>query len=277
MQRFEGKVVLVTGAGSGMGRASAQRIAAEGARVVVNDITQERAAATVAELDGEHHEHHAIGVDVSDRAAVDAMFAETMDRYGRIDGVANIAGIPFGADGEAERFSATIDAIMADLAAGRPPTARWDFFVNITDESFERMLRVHLFGTFYSTRAAARIMMEQPGGGAIVNCASGAAVMGFPASGHYAAAKAGILGLTRAAAFELGAWGVRVNAIAPGAVDTPMLADAPPAFVAAGVSQYPIARMADPSEIAGVVAFLLSDDASYLTGQTLEPNGGMHM
>jgi 3-oxoacyl-[acyl-carrier protein] reductase len=101
--------------------------------------------------------------------------------------------------------------------------------------------------------------------------------MAFPASGHYSAAKAGILGMTRAAAIELGPWGIRVNAIAPGAVDTPMLAEAPPAFVTAGVAQTPLGRMADPSEVAGVVAFLLSDDASYMTGQTLEPNGGMHM
>lgn len=273
-RRFEERVVLVTGAGSGMGRASAHRLVGEGATVVVNDITQERAEATVAELDGKGH---AIGADVSDRAAVDAMYAETIDRFGRLDAVANVAGIPFGGEGEPERFAATIDALMTEMAAGGPLTTRWDFFVNITDESFERMLRVHLFGTFYSTRAAAKIMMHQERGGAIVNFASGAAVMGFPASAHYAAAKAGILGLTRAAAFELGAWGVRVNAIAPGAVDTPMLADAPPAFVATGTAQYPIARMAQPSEVAGVVAFILSDDASYMTGQTLEPNGGMHM
>jgi 3-oxoacyl-[acyl-carrier protein] reductase len=101
--------------------------------------------------------------------------------------------------------------------------------------------------------------------------------MGFPGSGHYAAAKAGVLGLTRAAAVELGAWGVRVNAIAPGAVDTPMLALLPPAFVAMGMQQAPLGRVADPAELAGVVAFLLSDDASYMTGQTVEPNGGMHM
>ena len=273
MRRFEDKVALVTGAGSGMGRACAHRLVAEGATVVVNDITLERAEVTVAELDGKGHP---IGADVADAAAVESMYSEAMERYGRLDAVANLAGINFSGPGELERFTATVDAMTADMMAGRPATTRWDFFVNITDESFERMLRVHLFGTFFSTRAAARIMMLQ-GSGAIVNCASGAAVMAFPASGHYSAAKAGILGMTRAAAIELGAWGIRVNAIAPGAVDTPMLADAPPAFVTAGVAQTPLGRMADPSEVASVAAFLLSGDASYMTGQTLEPNGGMHM
>jgi 3-oxoacyl-[acyl-carrier protein] reductase len=138
------------------------------------------------------------------------------------------------------------------------------------------MLAVHLFGTVYSTRAAACRMMQQ-GSGSIVNFGSGAAVMGFPGSAHYAAAKAGILGMTRAAAVELGGWGVRVNAICPGAVDTPMLANLPPAFTAMGVGQSPLGRMAAPEEIASVVLFLASDDSSYCTGQTLEPNGGMHM
>ena len=86
-----------------------------------------------------------------------------MERYGRLDGVANVAGIPYGGEGEAERFAATIDATMAEMATGNPPTTRWDFFVNITDESFERMLRVHLFGTFYSTRATARASWSSRG------------------------------------------------------------------------------------------------------------------
>ena len=108
--------MLVTGAGSGMGRASAHRLVGEGATVVVNDITQERAEATVAELDGKGH---AIGgADVSDRATVDAMYAETLERFGRLDAVANVAGIPFGGQGEPERFAATIDSIMAEMAPG---------------------------------------------------------------------------------------------------------------------------------------------------------------
>jgi 3-oxoacyl-[acyl-carrier protein] reductase len=162
------------------------------------------------------------------------------------------------------------------MAEGKPPTTRWDHFLNISDASFDRVLQVHLYGTFYSTRAAARIMAEQ-GTGAIVNFASGAALKGYPGAGHYSAAKAGILGLTRAAAFELGPWGIRVNAIAPGAVDTPMLENLHPAFVAVGVAQMPLGRMAQPEEVAGVVAFVLSDDASYMTGQTVGVNGGDHM
>ncbi len=276
MGKMDGKVALVTGAGSGMGRATALLLADEGAAVVINDVTQERAEATCKELTANGGRGIAIGADVSDRPAVDAMYAKGQAEFGRIDAAIHVAGIPWGEEGEKERFNRAVDDMIASVQAGGPPVAKWDFFVNITDESFAHMLAVHLFGTFYCTRAAARMMMEQ-GSGAIVNFGSGAAVMGFPGSGHYAAAKAGILGMTRAAAVELGAWGVRVNAICPGAVDTPMLENLPPAFTAMGVSQTPLGRMAAPEELAAVALFLVSDDSSYMTGQTLEPNGGMHM
>ncbi len=274
--KLQGKVAVVTGAGSGIGRATALVLAAEGAAVVANDVTQERAQATIDELPVDAPRGLAVGADVSDSGAVDAMYAQVDDRYGRVDVAVNVAGIPWGDPDEGARFNRSVDDMVAEMAAGRPPAAKWDFFVNISDESFAHMLAVHLFGTFYCTRAAARRMMQQ-GSGSIVNFGSGAAVMGFPGSAHYSAAKAGILGLTRAAATELGGWGVRVNAICPGAVDTPMLANLPPAFTAMGVARSPLGRMAAPEEIASVALFLACDDSSYCTGQTLEPNGGMHM
>ncbi len=269
------KVALVTGAGSGIGRATAMRFAAEGATVFVNDVTVERAQGTVDEI-GRDAAAYAFGADVSDSAAVDAMVAAVEARCGRLDVLVNVAGIPWGGPGESERFNSTLEQMMEEMASGQPPTTRWDMLTHITDESFTRMLAVHLCGSFFTIRAAAPIMMRQESG-SIVSFASGAAVTPMPGSPHYSAAKAGVLGMTRSLAAELGPYGIRVNAVAPGAVETPMTAILPPAFTASAVLQYPLGRVAQPDEIASVVLFLACDESSYMTGQTLEPNGGMHM
>jgi NAD(P)-dependent dehydrogenase (short-subunit alcohol dehydrogenase family) len=272
---LEGRVALVTGAGSGIGRATALRFSAEGATVFVNDVTDEAARRTVDEIEGPEPAY-AVAADVSDSAAVDAMVAEVEARTGRIDVLVNVAGIPWSGAGEGERFNETLEAMMGEMAAGGPPSTRWDMLTHITDESFTRMLAVHLCGSFYTIRAAAPGMMRRESG-SIVNFASGAAVTPMPGSPHYSAAKAGVLGMTRSLAGELGAYGIRVNAVAPGAVLTPMTATLPPAFTASAVLQYPLGRAAQPEEIASVVLFLAADESSYMTGQTLEPNGGMHM
>src|SRR5581483_9803018 len=208
--------------------------------------------------------------------AVNAMVAAAESRCGHVDVLVNVAGIPWGGPGESERFNATLEAMMLEMAAGGPPTTRWDMLCHITDESFARMLAVHLCGTFYTIRAAAPGMMRREAG-AIVNFASGAAVSPMPGSPHYSAAKAGVLGMTRSMAAELGPYGIRVNAVAPGPVETPMTAILPPAFMAAAAAQYALQRVAQPEEIASVVLFLASEESSFMTGQTLEPNGGMHM
>ena len=143
------------------------------------------------------------------------------------------------------------------------------------DVEWRRMLEIHLFGTFYCTRAALRLM-EQAGGGAIVNMASVAGLSGIPGLPHYGAAKAGIIGFTKSVALEVGTANIRVNAIAPGLIDTPMTADLPPMFRQMTVLRTPLGRPGTPEEIAAVALFLVSDEASFLTGQVVSPNGGYH-
>jgi NAD(P)-dependent dehydrogenase (short-subunit alcohol dehydrogenase family) len=143
------------------------------------------------------------------------------------------------------------------------------------DVEWRRMVEVHLFGTFYCTRAALRIM-EERGRGAIVNMASVAGLGGIPGSPHYGAAKAGIIGFTKSVAQEVGGSDIRVNAIAPGLIDTPMTADVPPMMRQMVLMRTPLGRSGAPEEIAAVALFLVSDEASFVTGQVVSPNGGLY-
>src|SRR5262249_46603880 len=155
-----------------------------------------------------------------------------------------------------------------------PPSTAFDFTRHVTDEIWKRMIGTHLNGCFHCTRSALDFMIPQRGG-AIVNFSSAAALVGQPVFTHYSAAKAGILGFTRAVAVECGPYGVRVNAIAPGAIDTPMGAKLSRTFVGALVAQSPIPRLGQPEEIARTALFLASDESSYVTGQTFGVNGGV--
>jgi len=273
---LEGRVALVTGSGSGIGAAIARRFAAEGATVFVNDLTVERAARTVDSFDGSWPHGQPVGADVSDPDAVRAMFAHVRDAQGRLDVLVNNAGIGEGSQDELDYVNHVADTLAGDMAAGRPPSVVFDFTRRVTDESFRRMIGVHLGGCFFCTRAALEMMIPQ-GKGSIVNIASAAAISGQPVFTHYSAAKAGILGLTRAIAVEGGPHGVRVNAIAPGAVDTPMGAKLNRSFVQALIAQAPIGRLGTPDELAATALYLASDASSYVTGQTLGVNGGVVM
>jgi len=276
MGKLDGKVALVTGAGSGIGQAIARRFAAEGARVIVNDVTIDRARSTLDRFEPGAPAGHAFAADVSDPDQVRAMFADAVTRFGRLDVLVNNAGIGHSNQQELDGVNRTAEAIMADVAAGRPPSARFDFTRHVTDESWQRQIGVHLSGCFYCTREALRLMIPQ-GAGSIVNMASAAAIAGQPVFTHYSAAKAGICGLTRAVAAEGGPYGVRVNAIAPGAIDTPLGANLSRAFVGALIARAPIPRLGSPDEVASVALFLAGDDGSYVTGQVLSPNGGVVM
>jgi 3-oxoacyl-[acyl-carrier protein] reductase len=276
VRRLDGKVALVTGAGSGIGAAIAGMFAREGATVVVNDLTLDRARATVDGFAAGVPSGEPAAADVADADAVRAMFAEVRDRHGRLDVLVNNAGIGEGSPEELAYVNEVAETLAGDMMAGRPPSVWFDFTRNIPDDVWRRMIDVHLGGCFHCTREALDLMIPA-GRGAIVNISSAAGLAGQPVFTHYSAAKAGIIGFTRAVATEVGPYGVRVNAIAPGAIDTPMGAKLSRAFVMGLIAQAPVPRLGTPDELAATALYLASDEASYVTGQTLSVNGGVVM
>jgi 3-oxoacyl-[acyl-carrier protein] reductase len=267
-QRLAGKVAVVTGGGSGIGEAIAIRLHEDGARVAILDIDVEAARLTAALSGG----GPVIAADVSDSGAVDAALEEAERALGPVDVWVNNAGIS--APATAERINPRAEQQMAEAATGAISTAL-DGLVRLPDEEWSRMLAVHLNGTFYGMRAAARSMVAR-GGGAIVNMASICGIEGCTGHPHYSAAKAGILGLTRAAAKELIVQGVRVNVVAPGYVDTALVTSSVTETMLGALRVgTPIGRLGRPAEIASVVSFLASDEASFFVGATVSPSGGL--
>lgn len=242
--RFEGRAVVVTGAGSGIGRACAARFAAEGARVVVNDRDAPSAHEAVAEIAAVGGEAVAVPGDVTDSALVDSLVAEAVGRWGRLDVLHNNAGY------------------------GIPGT-----LADITDEQLDELMRVNLFAYVYGTRAAVRVMREQ-GGGAIVNTSSNAALGHSDDRPTYGAAKAAVVNLTKSTAVELGRHGIRANAVLPGPIETPAFRRFAPDldFYAA---QIPMRRLGTAEDVASLVCFLASDDAAYVSGQAISIDGAM--
>jgi NAD(P)-dependent dehydrogenase (short-subunit alcohol dehydrogenase family) len=242
--RLDGRVAVITGAGSGIGRATAQRFAAEGASVVVNDIDADAARAAVDEIRAADGVAIAHAGDVGDSGYVDALVAAAVDRFGGLDVMHNNAG--YGRPGE-----------LADY----------------TDETFDEMLRVNLAGTMYGMRAAIRVMREQ-GSGSIVNTASAAGFGHSTDRGSYGAAKAAVINLTKTAAWENGRYGIRANAICPGPVETPAFRRFAPDldFYAA---QIPMRRLGRAEDIAAVALFLASDESAYVSGVAIPVDGGM--
>ena len=279
--RLDGKVAAVTGGGSGIGRAICLRLTAEGARVAALDIDFAGAQETVDAAGG----GLALVVDVSDSAAVDAAIAEVERSLGPLDILVNNAGAVGGA--HLRRVTPLLETQRAERCAEALREAERDrvvdardrgsakrALVRITDDEWRQLLAVHLDGTFHGTRAAARAMAPR-GKGAIVNMASVCGIEGCTGHPHYSAAKAGIIGFTRSVAKELIVQGVRVNALAPGHVDTRRLRGELDASRRAIAASTPAGRLAAPEEIAAAVAFLVSDDAAYFVGATLSPNGGL--
>ncbi len=266
-RRLEGRVAVVTGGGSGIGEAICMRLAAEGARIAVVDLDAGLAGVTAGAVDG-----LSVVADVSDAAAVDRALEEAETVLGPVDVWVNNAGIQ--AVAQAERVNPRKERQLEEVAGGGAVATALDGLVRLPDEEWRRMLAVHLDGTFFGTRAAARSMAPR-GRGSIVNMASICGIEGCTGFPHYSAAKAGILGLTRAVAKELAVQGIRVNAVAPGYVEAPVAPAHTDTLRAALRGSTPLGRFAERGEIAATVAFLASDDAGYFVGETLSPNGGV--
>lgn len=268
MQRLEGKTALITGAARGLGAQIARRFAEAGAHVIVNDLNLAAAQGTARELGGD-----ALACDVSDSAAVAAMFREVAGLTDRLDILVNNAGIS-GIEGDnsaRERIARMVETLQA---GGEPEEGLGGQFTEYTDEQWHRMIGVHLNGTFFCCREGVKLMQSQ--GGNIINMSSIMGTFGRPGGAAYCAAKAGILGLTRALAHELARYSIRVNAIAPGWIHTDMtdpLAPMHPMLEA----QTPLGRLGEPDDIAWAALYLASDEARFVTGQCLSPNGGWYM
>jgi len=272
--KLKDKVALITGAGSGIGRAIAQLFAEEGARIVANDVNAIAAKETVESLGALGSGARAIQADVADSRQVKAMFAEVDRDLGILDVLVNNAGIAVTAPGERERLGEKSDTRIMEMLSDEGVTTHWDITQEMTDEAWLRMIGVHLNGTFFCTREALRLMSRR-NQGAIVNMSSVAGLMGLENVPHYSAAKAGILGFTRAVAREVGSRNIRVNAICPGFIDTPMTQPLSPLVRKAITARTALGRWAEPAEVAKTALFLASDDSSFFTGQWLSPNGGI--
>jgi 3-oxoacyl-[acyl-carrier protein] reductase len=271
MPRHQGRVALVTGAGSGIGRRTAQRLAEEGATVVVNDIDESKANQTLAELKGGGHQ--AIMADVAVSGEVDDMFAQVDQSYGQLHLlVCNAAVNRTPGDGR-DRKDERLQRRMAEIAAGQKPETHPDHVVDMSDEGWLRMLAINLFGPFYCCRAALRIMNRQNQGSIV--CVSSIAAQSGTGPVHYTAAKAGVLGLVRSLALEVASRGIRVNVVCPGATDTPMTRGMPAEMLVGLEARIPLGRIGQDHDVASAISYLLSDEAAYITGATVPVNGGL--
>jgi len=271
--KLKDKVALITGAGSGIGRAIATLFAQEGARVIVNDLKEHAARETVEALGAAAPGARAIAADVADSAQVKAMFAQVERDFGTLDVLVNNAGIAGTSAADRDKLRERAETRIMELMSGQGIRTHLDVTQEMTDEAWHRMIAVHLNGTFFCTREALRLMSRRDQG-AIINMSSVAA-WGIEAVPHYSAAKAGILGFTRAVAREVASRKIRVNAICPGYIDTPMTQPMSDLARKATIARTPLGRYAEPREVAQTALFLASDDSSFFTGQWLSPNGGL--
>ena len=245
MQRLSNKVSLITGAAQGIGQATALKFAREGAIVIVCDIHQGAIDDTVQQCQALGAQAVGHLMDVTQRGQVDAVVARVKEHFGRIDVLVNNAGI-------------TQDARL----------------VKMTLEQFDRVIDVNLRGVFHCAQAVADTMIEQ-GQGVILNASSVVGIYGNFGQTNYAATKFGVIGFTKTWSRELGPKGIRVNAVAPGFIETPILSTVPDNVLKEMQAHVPLRRLGQPEEIANVYAFLASDEASYVNGAVIEVSGGM--
>ncbi len=244
---LSGKVVIITGAARGIGRACAERFVREGAKVVVADIDQARGQETATAISGGGTETLFVACDVGDSVQVSNLIAASVDAFGALDVLVNNAGILHTGD-----------------------------FMDLTEQDFDRVIRVNLKGPLLVGQAVARQLIDQGRGGAIVNLSSVGAVLAAPFQAAYNVSKGGVAQLTRVMALSLAPHGIRVNAIGPGTIGTDMTNDmlGDNALRRRILSRTPLGRVGDPAEVAAVAVFLASEEASYITGQTVYCDGG---
>ena len=269
--RLQGRVALITGAGSGIGRAIACRFSQEGATVFVNDLIVDRAKETARLCDNSRT--HLLPADVSNSRQVCSLFKAIDLKSKHLDILVNNAGIAESRE-RWHDLNRRAEARLAERARDGKAKTLWNVTIEMSKKNWHAMMRVHLDGTFLCSREALK-RMSRDRTGAIINLSSTAALTGLPDAPHYAAAKAGVLGFTRSLAREVADQGIRVNALAPGFIETPMTAEISSTLKAQLIKAIPAARWGTPEEIAAIALFLASDDSAYITGQCLSPNGGM--
>ena len=245
---LKGKVAIITGGSRGIGHAIATLLSEHGAAVVVSGRDPERLQHAVRELEVRGAAAHGLVADAVKREDADRLVEAAKERFGRLDILVNNAGI-------------TRDGLL----------------IRMKDEDWDRVMDTNLKGAFLMTRAASKQMVRQKSGGRVINIASTAGAMGNAGQANYSAAKAGLIGLTKAAARELAHWGILVNAVAPGLIETDMAAALPVEAKEALLAQVPLKRIGTAREVAEMVGFLAGDGAAYVTGQVFHVNGGLYI